>query len=256
MIDRALAAVGDEPNISAWLYQAVRELNGLKTAITDVRDELANNLARMSKTEEKLAHWRKKLTEAVDPSDRENIGKIISQVEGKREGQLEALSANRAVLRSQVSRIWETFRRLLREDTTLAEHIRTLFPEQGITIASVLTALDLAISTLILALGGGGASAPSPAPKPSGGVTEWVKNKHIQALGCVLANLAGKAAAALPGIIGSIASWLLSTLGKTAVWIADHLWAVGIAAVTLFLVAVRDCLRQHRDVSRNKPKHH
>ena len=30
MIDRALAAVGDEPDVSAWLLQAVRELNGFK----------------------------------------------------------------------------------------------------------------------------------------------------------------------------------------------------------------------------------
>ena len=52
MVDRALAAVGDEPDVSAWLYQAVRELNGLNTGMTDVRDELANNQAKMSKTEE------------------------------------------------------------------------------------------------------------------------------------------------------------------------------------------------------------
>ena len=76
----------------------------------------------------------------------------------------------------------------------------------------------MAISTLVLALTGGGAGgSPSPAPKPSdkGGVKEWIK-KHLQALGRALANLAGKAAAALPGIIGSIVSWLLGALGKTA----------------------------------------
>ena len=76
----------------------------------------------------------------------------------------------------------------------------------------------MAISTLVLALTGGGAGgSPSPAPKQSdkGGVKEWI-NKHLQALGRALANLAGKAAAALPDIIGSIVSWLLGALGKTA----------------------------------------
>ena len=60
----------------------------------------------------------------------------------------------------------------------------------------------MAISTLVLALSGGG-NAPVPPPSPwppdKGGVKEWVK-KHLQALGHALANLAGKAAAALPGI--------------------------------------------------------
>ena len=49
--------------------------------------------------------------------------------------------------------------------TTLAERIRTLFREQGITIASILTAIGMAISTLVLALtGGGGGTPPSPPP--------------------------------------------------------------------------------------------
>ena len=74
---------------------------------------------------------------------------------------------------------------------------------------------------------------PSPDPKPSdeGGVKEWIK-KQLQALGRALANLAGKAIAALPGIIGSIVSWPLSTLGKAATWLADNVWAlvIGVAS--------------------------
>ena len=31
MIDQALAAVGDEPDVSVWLFHGVRELNRLKT---------------------------------------------------------------------------------------------------------------------------------------------------------------------------------------------------------------------------------
>ena len=50
-------------------------------------------------------------------------------------------------------------------------------------------------------------------------------------LGRALANLDGKAAAALPGIIGSIVSWLLNT----AAWFAENLWAMAIAVGTLLL---------------------
>ena len=109
----------------------------------------------------------------------------LSDIELERQARLEALSTNRAALRSQINRIREIIRRLLHEDKTLAERIRTLFREQGIPIASIFTAIGMAISSLVLAVAGGGAgSTPSPAPKPSdkGGVKEWVK-KHIQALG-------------------------------------------------------------------------
>ena len=53
-------------------------------------------------------------------------------------------------------------------------------------------------------------------PKPSssqGGVKEGGK-KQMHNLGRLLANPAGKAAAALPGVIGSIVSWILSATGK------------------------------------------
>ena len=168
---------------------------------------------------------------------------VISDIELERQARLEALSTNRATLRSQINRILQTFRRLLHEDTTLAERTRTLFREQGIPITSILTAIGMAISTLVLALNGGGGSAPAPAPKPSekGGLKKWVK-KHIQTLGRALPNLAGKAAAALSGIIGSIVSWLFSILGKIATWLAEYLWALAIAEGTLLLVAAREWL--------------
>ena len=168
----------------------------------------------------------------------------LSDIELERQARLEALSTNRAALRSQINRIRETIRRLLHEDKTLAERIRTLFSEQGITIASILTAMRMAISTRPCCHWRGG--TPSPAPKPSdkGGVKEWIK-KHLQALGRALANFA-----ALPGIIGSIVSWLLSTLGKAATWLADNVWALVIGVGALLLVAARDWL------ARPQPKRH
>ena len=183
--------------------------------------------------QEHLALEHRKLTETDDPSDLQRIRDRISQLEGKREGQLEALSVNRAALRSQVSRIHETFQRLLTGDQMLCERLRTLFQEQGIIITLILTALGMTISTIVLAItgcGGRAADVSSPSPKPSGRVKERVK-KHLQALGRVLAKLAGKAVAALPSIIGSVVSWLLSTLGKTTLWLAENLWAAAVLAI-------------------------
>ena len=198
--------IGDQPIDTVWLTQARRELAGLEKTMTGVRDELADNLAKLmniddqkSEVERHLAQEHRKLTETDDTEMqreiRDRIRKresVLSDIELEIKARLEALSRNRATLRSQTIRIRETFRRLLHEDTTLAERNRTLFREQGFTIASIVTAIGMAISTLVLALTGGGESAPAPAPKPpdKSGLKEWVK-KHLQALG-VLANLAAR----------------------------------------------------------------
>jgi hypothetical protein len=63
----------------------------------------------------------------------------------------------------------------------------------------------------------------TPSPPSKGGVKDWIK-KQLSNLGKMLAALAGKAAAALPGIIGSIVSWLLSTLSKAVDWLGNNLW--------------------------------
>ena len=126
------------------------------------------------------------------------------------------------VLRTQFSRIQETIERVLNEDTTLAERLRTLFREQGVTIASILTALGFIVSTIVLVIQntlGRGGPMPAPTPSDRGGVTDWVK-KQLQNLGKWLKALAGKAAAPLPGIIGAIVSWLLKTVSSVAVWLA------------------------------------
>ena len=106
-----------------------------------------------------------------------------------------------------------------RTKPTLAERLRKLLREHGVTIASTLTALGFIVSTIVLAiqnaLGGAGGITPTPTP-PNGGVTVWVK-KQLQNLGKWLKALAGKASAALPGIIGAIVLWLLKTVSSVAV---------------------------------------
>ena len=160
--------IDDQPIDTVWVTQAGRELAGLEKEMTGVRDELANNLAKLtsiddrkSEVERQLAREHEKQTETDDTEMqreiRDRIRKlesVISDIELERQARLEALFTNRATLRSQINRIRETFKRLLHEDIILAERIRTLFREQGITIASILTAIGMAISTLVLALTG------------------------------------------------------------------------------------------------------
>ena len=97
--------------------------------------------------------------------------------------------------------------KVLDKDTSLAEKIQTLFREQGITIASILTAIGMAIGILVEALLPGGATTASgePPPKDEKGLKGWIRNK-LKALASLLGKLGMKAAEALPGIIGGIIS--------------------------------------------------
>ena len=62
------------------------------------------------------------------------IEQLLSRLHDERATRLEAASINREALRSQISRIRETVTRILNDDTTLAERLRTLFREQGLLL--------------------------------------------------------------------------------------------------------------------------
>ena len=219
-----------------------REIRGLDKALQTIRGELVNNLAKLTELDNHITREQNKLDEPdIGEFERRRIAERIRDLKDERVSRLEAASASREALRSQISRIRETINRLINEDTTLAERIRTLFREQGITIVSILTALGMVISTLVLAVGIGGASAAPPTPPSKAGLREWVK-KYLHALGRVLAKLAAKAGAALPGIIGSVVGWLLNLLSKTAGWLASNLWALMLAVGSILLIAAREWL--------------
>ena len=114
------------------------------------------------------------------------------------------------------------------KDTLLAEKIQAVFREQGIMIASILTAIGMAISVLVAALlpggGGGGGTAGKP-PKDKAGLKEWVRNK-LKTLSLLLGRLGVKAAEAFPSIIGGILSWILSKAADVLGWVSQNLWAL------------------------------
>lgn len=89
----------------------------------------------------------------------------------------------------------------------------------------------MAIGILVEALVPGGGSAPQTTPNnpdSSGGeeiAKDWVKNK-LKALASLLEKLASKAAAALPGILGSIISWILTRAKEVVGWLSQDMWAL------------------------------
>ena len=229
-----------------------REIDGIANAMTTVKEEIANELAKLNETNKDLAKENTKLEQAKADNDEfqiERINSRIKELESERSARLEVINVNKDKLRSQVNRIKETINKVLKEDTTLGERIRTLFREQGITIVSVLTAFGMIIGVIVEAVipttGGGTTSTPPSTPKGESGVKDWVK-KQLSNLGKLLSTLAGKVATALPGIIGSIVSWLLSSAGKVVNWFGEHLWALVVLVAGLLYASAREFIRKKK----------
>ena len=88
-----------------------------------------------------------------------------------RDGYQEDIDNFKYALKDQVTLIRSTISKILDSDMTLGEKIRTLFREQGITIASILTAFGMAIGVLVEALlpSGGVGSTTTPSNTTGGG---------------------------------------------------------------------------------------
>ena len=87
---------------------------------------------------------------------REDIMKRIDALNDELVIRQESIDLLKGRLKSQITSFKETISKVLDKDTSLGEKIRTLFGEQGITIASVLTAIGMAIWVLVEALLPGG----------------------------------------------------------------------------------------------------
>ena len=124
---------------------AFRELEGLDKALQSTRGELTNNLAKLTDIDQDIAKEKRKLQEAEDEISKRDINERLKKLEDERSVRLEAATANKEALRSQINRIKETINKVVKEDSTLGERLKTLFKEQDITIVSVLAAIGMII---------------------------------------------------------------------------------------------------------------
>ena len=136
---------------------------------------------------------------------REDITKRIDDLNNELKVIQESIDLLKGRLKSHITSFKETIAKVLDKDISLSEKIRTLFREQGITTASILTAIGMAIGVLVEALLPGSAATASGGgespPKDEKGLKEWVRSK-LKALALLPGKLGMKAAEALPGITG------------------------------------------------------
>ena len=209
-------------------------------------------IAKRIDLEGRIKHEERKLNEIQDPKYSDDQRDMIEGKINKLRDELTERNKEIDILKGeeskQINQIKESITRFLDKETgTLGERIRTLLKEQGITIVSILTAVCMTIGVLIEALlGGPSASTPTSGGTSGGdkkgGAREWIKNK-LKALSQLLGKLADKALASLPGIIGSIISWILNRAKEVVGWLSQNLWAlitgIGVLIYIYFMTKTR-----------------
>ena len=204
----------------------MREFLGIDKALQRIQGEIANNTGKITEIDQHIKREHDKLKQAVTEDQKIRINDRLKNLNDERNVRLEISLQYREELQTQVSRIKQTLEKILDSDTSLAQKLRIIFREQGITLAAIFTAIGMIISTIVVALtGGGGGSAAGKTPplKDTNKLKEWVKNV-LQRLANALKRLAGKAAAALPGIIGSIVSAIITYLSKAVRFLGKNTW--------------------------------
>ena len=229
----------------------MRELLGLDKQLRSIRGSLKVEVVKKVQLEEHITKEHRKLEEfreyprVYDDAMREDITKQIDALNDELKIRQESIDLLKGRLKNQITSFKETIAKVLDKVTSLGEKIRTLFREQGITIASILMAIGMAIGVLVEALlPGGGAATTSGGgeqpPKDEKGLKEWIRNK-LKALASLLGRLGMKAAEALPGIIGGIISWILNRAKDVVGWVSQNLWAlvVGIGGLIYMYMVTR-----------------
>ena len=230
----------------------LRELEGLDKQLRTIKGSLKVVIAKRVDLNARIEHEGRKLSEVQDPAysddQRDMIEGRIKRLRGELTERNKEIDILKGEACKQINQIRGSITKFLDKETgTLGERIRTLFKEQGITIVSILTAVGMTIGVLIEALlGGPSTSTPksqsTTTSDKKGGAREWIKNK-LKALSQLLGKLADKALASLPGIIGSILSWILNRAKEVVGWLSQNLWAlitgVGVLIHTYFMTKTR-----------------
>ena len=252
LIETSLTEIGADASTQTGGI-TLRELQGLDKELRTISGSLKSAIAKAMAKQVDIDKENRKLEEMTNDEtysdeQREEVQARLQRFQDEQKAINDQIRILKGQYSNQIYQIRESIMKFLDKETgTLGERIRTLFKEQGITITSILTALGITLGVLIEALfGGSSASTPTSQstttsdkqPKVKGGAREWIKNK-LKALSQLLGKLADKALASLPGIIGSIISWILDRAKEVIGWLSQNLWAlitgVGVLIYTYFM---------------------
>ena len=252
LIETLLTEIGVEASTQTGGL-TLRDLQGLDKELRTLSGSLRSAIAQTMAKQVDIDKRNRKLEEmANDKMYSDEQSEVVRARLQRFQDEQKAINDQICILKgrysNQIYQIRESIMKFLDKNTgTLGERISTLFKEQSIMIVSILTALGMTIGVLIEAsLGGPSMSTPTSESTTTSdkksGAREWIKNK-LKALSQQLGKLADKALESLPGIIGSIISWILNRAKEVVGWLSQNLWAlitgVGVLICTYFMTKTR-----------------
>ena len=253
LIETSLTEIGEDASTQTGGL-TLRELEGLDKELRTISGSLRYAIAKPIAKQVDIDRENRKLEEMANDEtysdeQREEVRARMQRFQDEQKAINEQIRILKGRYSNQIYQIRESIMKFLDKETgTLGERIRTLFKEHGITIISILTALGMTLGVLIEALLGGPSTTSTPTSQSTttsdkkGGAREWIKNK-LKALSQLLGKLADKVLASLPGIIGSILSWILNRAKEVIGWLSQNLWAlitgVGVLIYTYFMTKTR-----------------
>ena len=243
LIETSLTETGAEASTQTGGL-TLRELEGLEKELTTISGFLRSAIAKSIAKHVDIDRENRKLEEMANDetySDEQREEVQLQRFQDEQKAIKDQIRILKGRYSDQIYQIRKSIMKFLDKETgTLGERMRTLFKEQGITIVSILAALGMTLGVLIEALLGGPStiSQSTTTSDKKGGAREWLKNK-LKALSQLLGRLADKALASLPGIIGSIISWIMNRAKEVVGWLSQNLWAlitgVGVLIYTYFM---------------------
>ena len=251
LIETSLTEIGTEASTQTGGL-TLRELEGLDKELRTISGSLRSAITKSIAKQVDIDRENKKLEEMTNDEtysdeQREEVRARLQRFQDEQKAINDQIRILKGQYSNQIYQIRESIMKFLDKETgTLGERIRTLFKEQGITIVSILTVLRMTLGVLIEALLGGPSTTSTPTSQSTttsdkkGGAREWIKNK-LKALSQLLGKLADKAFSSLPGIIGSILSWILNRAKEAIGWLSQNLWALitGVLIYTYFMTKTR-----------------
>ena len=231
-----ISQINEQTQTDDLFEHPLRELLGLHKQLRSIRGSLKVEIAKKVELDGHIEMEKIKLGEIQDDprytkKQHKELRKRLDKLNDELKVRQESINLLKSRLRNQIMSFKETIAKVLDKDTSLGEKIRTLFREQGSTIASILTAIGMAIGVLVEALLlGGGAAATSggggePPPEDEKGLKGWIRNK-LKAFTSLLGKLRMKAAEALPGIIEGIINWIPNRAKDVIGWLSQNLWVL------------------------------
>ena len=152
---------------------------------------------------------QKQLLEATSIEDKNKMQELVTYYDHL---ELQARRRYNEVVKNQFKRVNE----IINDETkSLGERLKELFRRDGLTIGAILTAIGMTIATIVSAL--------RPTPTPGGSSSNNSVKKILVKISNWLLDLAKKALSALPGIIGSVISFLLQKAGELVLFFSEHL---------------------------------